>query len=375
MAPRRPKAEVVTNAGLLFAGGQNRRTDVDPVTAKIKGTIRRTANAEPSGGGGGAWADPTIYKRKEQAEKKAGRKMTLPEFRASEFWTEPPADNFSRDGRGVRAIGTQGWVQDKIAEGDIEGGMASGQSGTSIFDPVLCELAYRWFCPPGGMVLDPFAGGSVRGIVASRLGRGYIGIDLSKRQVQANREQAKKLCTAPLPKWVVGDAMEMDKLLQLKGCDFILSCPPYYDLEVYSDDPRDLSTMPREHFLPCYERIIERACARLKQDRFACFVVGDARDKDGLYYGLPWKTVAAFEKARLRLYNEAVLVTAAGSLPIRVAKQFEASRKLGKTHQNVLLFCKGDPVKATQAVGEVEFGEIEPAAGSELAGTEIGGEV
>jgi len=34
---------------------------------------------------------------------------------------------------------------------------AAVQSGTSIFDPVLCELAYRWFCPPGGTVLDPFA--------------------------------------------------------------------------------------------------------------------------------------------------------------------------------------------------------------------------
>jgi hypothetical protein len=30
-------------------------------------------------------------------------------------------------------------------------------SGTSIFDPVLCELAYSWFSPPGGTVLDPFA--------------------------------------------------------------------------------------------------------------------------------------------------------------------------------------------------------------------------
>lgn len=45
-------------------------------------------------------------------------------------------------------------------------------SGTSIFDPVLCELAYSWFCPLDGKVLDPFAGGSVRGIVAAYLGRG-----------------------------------------------------------------------------------------------------------------------------------------------------------------------------------------------------------
>jgi len=63
-------------------------------------------------------------------------------------------------------------------------------TGTSIFDPVLCELAYRWFCPPGGLVLDPFAGGSVRGIVAAKCGRRYIGIDLSERQCEANRAQA-----------------------------------------------------------------------------------------------------------------------------------------------------------------------------------------
>ena len=50
-------------------------------------------------------------------------------------------------------------------------------------------------------------------------------------------------------------------------------------------------------------------------------------------------------------------MTAAGSLPIRAAKQFSASRKLGKTHQNILVFCKGDPRRATEAIGEVEFGE------------------
>lgn len=34
---------------------------------------------------------------------------------------------------------------------------------TSVFDPVLCEVAYTWFCPKGGAILDPFCGGSVRG--------------------------------------------------------------------------------------------------------------------------------------------------------------------------------------------------------------------
>jgi hypothetical protein len=48
--------------------------------------------------------------------------------------------------------------------------------GASIFDPVLCELLYKWFCTNGGSVLDPFAGGSVRGVVGI-LGYPY-GIDL-----------------------------------------------------------------------------------------------------------------------------------------------------------------------------------------------------
>ena len=57
-------------------------------------------------------------------------------------------------------------------------GFAGKENGTSIFDPVVCELAYTWFAPVGGVVLDPFAGGSVRGIVASKLKRQYIGHEL-----------------------------------------------------------------------------------------------------------------------------------------------------------------------------------------------------
>lgn len=234
-------------------------------------------------------------------------------------------------------------------------------SGTSIFDPVLCELAYRWFCPPDGTILDPFAGGSVRGIVASKLGRKYIGVDLSARQIAANRIQADAICGDPRPVWCEGDSRSIVSIAAGTEADFIFSCPPYADLERYSDDPADLSTLDYAAFRIAYGEIIRGAIALLRPDRFACFVVGDVRDKRGLYHGLPWHTIAAFEDAGARLYNEAVLVTAVGSLPIRVGKQFTASRKLGKTHQNVLTFVKGDPRKATIACGKCEFGEIEPA--------------
>jgi len=51
-------------------------------------------------------------------------------------------------------------------------------------------------------------------------------------------------------------------------------------------------------------------------------------------------------------------VTAVGSLPIRIGRQFQGYRKLGKTHQNVLVFYKGDP-KEIKTFGPVECGDIE----------------
>jgi len=236
-------------------------------------------------------------------------------------------------------------------------------SGTSIFDPVICEIAYRWFCPPNGTVLDPFAGGSVRGVIASRLGRRYIGIELRSEQVAANIAQLN-LAGDPTPEWRQGDARQIARLAADIEADLIFSCPPYWNLERYSDDPADLSNMGREDFFAAYGAIIRDAVARLRNDRFAVWVIGDVRDEDGCYVNLPGRTVEAFEAAGARFYNDAILVTAVGSLPVRVGRQFEVSRKLGRTHQNVMVFVKGDPRKATEACGPVEFGEI--AQGDEL---------
>jgi hypothetical protein len=99
--------------------------------------------------------DPAYYWKKQAAERRLGRELTTEEFQRDHYQ-----------------------------------GPDAYEGGTSIFDPVLCEVVYRWFCPPGGSVLDPFAGGSVRGIVAARLGLSYTGIDLSERQLAANVEQA-----------------------------------------------------------------------------------------------------------------------------------------------------------------------------------------
>lgn len=47
------------------------------------------------------------------------------------------------------------------------------------FPPELPELCIKAGCPGGGMVLDPFNGAGTTGLVADRLGRNYIGIELN----------------------------------------------------------------------------------------------------------------------------------------------------------------------------------------------------
>lgn len=219
---------------------------------------------------------------------------------------------------------------------------------TSIFDPVLCELMYKWFCPKQGQIVDPFTGGSVRGIVAHMLDYKYWGCDLRQEQINANNKQADKITPENKPIWVTGDAI--DKLQEAPKADFIFSCPPYGDLEKYSNDKRDLSNMEYHTFIAAMKRIVLRCYKQLKNNRFACFVVGDFRDKKGFYRNFVSDTISCFIDNNFKLYNEAILVTVVGSLPIRVTKQFNASRKMGKTHQNILIFAKGNPKITTKKI-------------------------
>ncbi len=235
--------------------------------------------------------------------------------------------------------------------------------GTSIFDPVLCEICYRWFNISKGKILDPFSGGSVRGIVAAMLGYNYTGVDLRDEQIKANYKNADEvLCrengSYGTVEWFTGDSCNIDKIVD--GCaDMIFSCPPYADLEVYSDDPKDLSNMGYEDFLKAYRTIIRKSCDKLNEDRFAVFVVGDVRDKQGFYRNFVSNTIDAFQDAGLHLYNEIILVNMIGSLAMRAGKQFANSRKVGKQHQNVLVFYKGDPKKIKENYLELDFSEYD----------------
>jgi DNA modification methylase len=235
--------------------------------------------------------------------------------------------------------------------------------GTSVFDPVIVELAVRWYSAPGGTVLDPFAGGSVRGIVASLLGRNYLGIDLRADQIKANREQGSIASPDFSPIWVAGDSEKVLDSVEPESVDLVFTCPPYFDLEVYSDDPDDLSNMDWESFLTSYYEIIRKSAKALKEDRFAVFVIGEVRDKKGFIRGLIPETITAFKEAGLNYYNNGITLDPQATAALRANRFFNSGRKLVTVHQHFMVFVKGDPKKATDYC---KAGEEDDDAGTDF---------
>ena len=256
-----------------------------------------------------------------------------------------------------RSYNVKSWVKD--SKGEDFKGLAGGVSEVSVFDPVLCEVVYRWFCPRDGKILDPFAGGVTRGFVAGWLGYSYTGIEVREEQFNSNIETIHNKDFDCVPQWKLGDSHKMGKLVsKSEKFDLVFTSPPYYDLEIYSDEDSDMSNFATYNiFMGWYSEIFKKAVRRLEQNRFLVVVVGEIRDEKGKYRNFIGDNISLFTDLGLLYYNEIILVTMHGSLPIRVGKQFETNRKIGKTHQNVLVFYKGD-IKAIKENfdKEVQYG-------------------
>lgn len=227
----------------------------------------------------------------------------------------------------------------------------------SLLDPVLCEVVMKWFFPKGnGKAFDCFAGDTVFGFVSASLGAEFTGIELREEQVAFNTAQCDR---AALPaKYICDDGRNVNKHIGVETQDLFFSCPPYYDLEVYSDKPNDASNQKTyEEFYAILDEAFTNAVKCLKNNRFAVVVVGDVRNKKtGEYYGFMDDVKATFKRNGLKLYNEIILLNPVGTAAIRAAKYME-SRKVAKIHQNVLVFYKGDTKAIAKEFEKIEYKE------------------
>jgi DNA modification methylase len=234
-------------------------------------------------------------------------------------------------------------------------------SGVSLFDPVLAEVLCKWFTPSeGSKIFDPFAGDTQKGLVFATCGHTFRGIELRQEQVDVNERviEGRGLDIA----YVCDDGRNVAKHVEADSQDLLFSCPPYYDVEVYSDLPNDASNQGSyEEFLQILRDAFHNAIGCLKNNRFAVVVVGDVRDKrTGCYYDLVGDVKRIFKDAGMPLYNEVVLIESGASTALRVTNCMK-TRKMVKCHQNVLVFYKGDPRKIKSHFPAIEYTSEEEA--------------
>ena len=144
--------------------------------------------------------------------------------------------------------------------------------------------------------------------------------------------------------------------------DMVLTCPPYYNLEIYSKDQRDLSRQPTyTDFLHKYTNILIKSSKCLVDNSFFVIVVSELRKnshniEESQYLGLVPDTIRILrDDCNLSYYNEMILINSIGSLPIRAPRQFARTRKIGRHHQNVLVFYKGNLSEIEKKFGEVSI--------------------
>lgn len=221
-------------------------------------------------------------------------------------------------------------------------------AGRSLFDPVLAEAIVLWYCPIGGKILDPFGGEAVKGIVSSKLRRRYYACEIRQEQVNENNNLAK--INNVNPTYVQGDSNNIYQLLKPYG-DFNLcfTSPPYYDLEVYSQE--DMSALGTyEEFMKQYENIFQQCYQLLKENSFLVIKVGEIRNKKtGEYRGFISDNINIMKRIGFKFYNDIVLVNAIGSAPMR-SNQIFRTRKVVHLHQNVFVFYKGNMNNHKQSI-------------------------
>ena len=216
-------------------------------------------------------------------------------------------------------------------------------AGVSLFDPVLSEILCQCFTPHAhSYICDPFAGDTQKGMVFAMLGHRFTGIELRAEQVEANRRNlaGRDLdCT-----YICDDGRNIRKHIEADTQDLLFSCPPYFDLEQYSDLPEDASNQRTYNaFMQILAEGLRGGWECLHNNRFAILVVGDVRNHltQG-YYDFAGDLIRIFKSFGATLINRFVLVEQIGSSCLRARNNFQR-RKATKTHQDVLVFFKGNP--------------------------------
>lgn len=207
---------------------------------------------------------------------------------------------------------------------------------TSIFNPHLAQMILSAYCPTKARIYDAFAGGGTRGFIASAMGHKYVGVEIRQDEVDRILKKQDELITH----FEIHCADSQYYPVEEGTFDFSYSCPPYYDLEVYSTIDGDMSNVATyAEFLTMLKRSLEVTYRALKPGALCVWVVGNFRDKKGALVHFNGDTATLAQRVGFILHDELIFWGAAGIAAQR-AGQFVANRKSVRVHEYLLVLKK-----------------------------------
>lgn len=217
----------------------------------------------------------------------------------------------------------------------------------SVFPAPLAEwIILRYGGPTGGTILDAFSGGPPRAIVSAFMGYKYVGYEIRQEQIDENLRAISDIGLTGSVDYRCSDGTLLTGM-DPDYCDFGLTCPPYYNLETYSDMPEDLSNMGSyDEFHEAMFRCMKAYFRALKPGAFLCIVtcpfrLGGSKDENELI-DFPGDTVENARMAGFMLWQKIILSRNFASGAARSTTAW-AGKKLVSRHEELLVFRKPLP--------------------------------
>ena len=205
----------------------------------------------------------------------------------------------------------------------------------SVFNPQLAQMILAAYAPMNGKIYDPFGGGGTRGYIATKMGYDYTGVEI--------REEEYNRVLAQMKEWNLNFKFILANSVEYRpneSFDFIYTCLPYYDLEVYSDMKEDLSNAPSYmEYLNMLQKVLKNCYDVLKKDSFAVFVVGNFRNKKGELEHLNGDLITKAKEVGFKLWDELIWMGASNVALTRCGK-FEKNRKSVRMHEYIIILKK-----------------------------------
>ena len=222
-----------------------------------------------------------------------------------------------------------------------------GKITESIFNPAVAAWILNLYAPTGPDVIcyDPFAGGGTRAVMAAKHGMKYLGVEIRQAEVDAVEERCKALGVSTSAGGQVcllcGDSRTATKSLEGGFADFLLTCPPYYDLETYNGGPQDLSMAPTyADFVAGLADVVNESARVLRPGAFSCWVVGLHRDDEGEILPMHHDLARLHKAAGFRFKEEVILAQRNNGAIQRVGQFEKGDRRLVRIHEYLLVWVR-----------------------------------